>query len=241
MNKLELLELTSKLISETGMSMSNLIAESRLLERYINSQNNTAPLTVPSFKDFCSDLKAQNPIHGIIQLEYRYFYDDIYSKIKNDREVIIENDRQVGISTFWAVLSLYKLIFNSNHKILYISKIKNGFMDKLKFILESSPYFDKVGIKQYNSNMIEFDNGSQIFIKSSQESFLRGMTINELIIDDADFINYNTYLQIIESYTPTIFPLGGKLLMSSFYSGNEESLFYKRFKGNESSVKIDRV
>ena len=239
MNKLELLELTSKLIAESGMSISELLANTRLLEKYLNTKNNTAPLKTPKFEQFCSELKVQNPITGTVELEYRYFYDNVFDKIETNKEVVINADRQMGMSTFWAVISLYKLIFEPNHTILYLTPSKNDFLNTFRFIFESSPYLGKIGIKHYNSNMIEFDNDSKIFIRQSSEPLMRGLTMNELIIDDADYINYNIFKQIMEAYFPTL-ATGGKFLMSSYYSGNEESLFLKRFDSSNAGIKIGR-
>lgn len=239
MNKLELLELTSKLITESGMTISDLLYNAKLLEKYLNTTNNTAPLKTPKFEQFCSELKVQNPITGTVELEYRYFYDNVFDKIETNKEVIIDNDRQIGMTTFWAVISLYKLIFEPNHTILYLTPSKNEFLNIFKHIFESSPYLGKIGIKNYNSNMIEFDNGSKIFIRQSSEPLMRGLSMYDLIIDDADYINYNTFKEIMVAYFPTL-STGGKLMMSSYYSGNEESLFLKRFDSCNAGIKIGR-
>lgn len=237
MSKRDLLEFTSKLIAESGMSISELIANAKSLEKYLSSRSNTIPIQIPSFEDFCSKIIIPNPINDKTSLIYKPYYSKLYTLASNNHDVVVCNERQCGISTFWLVYALYEAIFNQGKKITILSKIPK-YMDTLNFIYQNS-ISDIIGIFKYNSNMIEFDNGSIINVKYPTEHSLRGVESDIIIIDDADYISYSEFSKII-SCIPLCPPNDRKVLISSYYSGNQDSLFIKKYTTGNASISITR-
>lgn len=237
MSKRDLLEFTSKLIAESGMSIPELIANAKSLEKYLNSRSNTVPIQIPSFEDFCSKIIIPDPITGKTPMVYRPYYSKLYALASNNHDVVVCNERQCGISTFWLVYSLYEAIVNQGKKIIILTKSKS-YMDTLNFIFYNSMN-DTIGKYKYNSNMIEFDNGSVITVQPPAGYSLRGATADVIIIDDADFISYSDFSKLISSI-PLCPPNDRKVLISSHYSGNQDSLFIKKYTNCNASISITR-
>lgn len=243
MENLDLLKQTAELISQSGMNIEELIKNSKVLESFLQDKENMSPIITSiinnDFVDFCSHLTTMNPAIGYVKIEERDYYSLLHNLISSgERRIFVKNDRQVGITTFWAAYSLFLSMKNRNTTTVYFDTRLGHFSEVIKNMIVRD-LSGMIGIKRFDTDRIEFDNGSRIIMRAGSHGSTRGLTAHNIIIDNADYLKYDALKEILISSAPSL-ATSGHLLVSSHYSGKVDSVFYDYYSKCDTTLEIKR-
>lgn len=154
----------------------------------------------------------------------------LYNFVDNKNTIVLA-PRQSFKTTTSLIYALWYAMFNSDKTVALLYHNKN--MSKialleLKTAYEDLPDFMKPGVNKYNSNCIEFDNGSQIISCGVTEDALRGQGISVIILDEFAYVNNKNAEKFFNSHFPII-QYSGKCIISSTPS-NTKHLFKTLWK-----------
>ena len=131
--------------------------------------------------------------------------------------------RQFGKSFILKQLLLYYAINEPNSKILFVSMThqqSNKVFNEILKAIEKSPLIKQKNAKE---NSLILMNGSEIYIRSYQRcDFIRGISANTLIVDEASFIKAEDFQSILR---PTLSTIGRRGLLFSTPKG--KNFFYE--------------
>ena len=110
-------------------------------------------------------------------------------------------------TTSYAVDILHDVIFNEDYRV-GITSYKNAnvidFMDRIRYTLESLPFFLKPAVSIYNTFSIKFDNGSSIRAQVTAGNTFRGFTLERIICDELAFVKPAIADAFIASLLPSL-------------------------------------
>ncbi len=140
---------------------------------------------------------------------------NIYEDLENMYDVSINSENHTfytnGIlshnSTIYTVFALHTALFNSDRRILICAnkeKTAKEFLERIKLAYEYLPGFLKLGVTNWGSTQISFENDSKITISATSPSSARGSSCDILILDEAAFIPNNLMTEFVDSVFPTI-------------------------------------
>jgi hypothetical protein len=156
---------------------------------------------------FSSKLKILTATEGIIPLEIRPFQQDLLSAFVSHNRVIINASRQIGKSTVTGIYVIHYAMFN-DHKNIWIlankGKTAKSILRKLKIMYESLPIWLQVGIVNWTSEMVEFENGTVINVGTTTSESARSETISLLILDEFGRILPHIEDDFVTSVFPTV-------------------------------------
>ena len=140
---------------------------------------------------------------------------------------VVNASRQSGKTLIAANISVYWALQESKQTIMIVSpvdsQVKKIYKQILNAIVQSG--LIKSSKIQSGDSEIVFQNGSKILFRSAQSTnSLRGNTVNYLIIDEASFVDEETFTTIL---SPTLAVAGKKILFCSTPKG--KNYFYKLF------------
>lgn len=144
------------------------------------------PFTFIKYLRFNSTL---SPILGEIEL-YDY-QKDFINNVEFYKLVVVAKARQMGLTMLGAVLALHYATTYADKTFLYLTVNNDGasnFIDKVKVLYASMPFFMKPGIVSWNAKSIEFDNGCRIVAKGAAPDAPVGGQPNFVFMDEAGFI-----------------------------------------------------
>lgn len=143
-------------------------------------------------RNFC---KVKHQMAGIIPFNLFSYQATALDTFMDHRFVIFRKTRQAGISKVAGVFALWFAMFNSNKKILIVSRsdqtAKDFLSDNVHFVFKQLPAWMKAiwnPIKD-NEHEIVFPNGSVIKSLTSHPDVLRSHSSSLNIIDEAAFID----------------------------------------------------
>jgi hypothetical protein len=171
----------------------------------------------------------------VIQL--REFQMRLLDHYVSNKHVIVMSGRQSGKTTCSCIYLLWMALFNEHCPIAVLAnKQKNAIeiIDDIKKAYEGVPSFMKPGTLQYNSTMVEFENGSKIFGAATSENALRGFSAKILFCDEFAFVPKN----IADKFWKSNFPIignSGKIILVSTPNG-ASGLYYDIW---QSANKVD--
>lgn len=155
----------------------------------------------------------------VIQL--REFQQRLLDHFVSNKHVIVMSGRQSGKTTCSCIYLLWMALFNEHCPIAVLAnKQKNAIeiIDDIKKAYEGVPSFMKPGTLQYNSTMVEFENGSKVFGAATSENALRGFSAKILFCDEFAFVPKN----IADKFWKSNFPIignSGKIILVSTPNG----------------------
>ncbi len=208
--------------------MENQIQVKELIKQeYSNCIQNVSHFT----KKYCW---IQHPQRGRILFNLYPFQEKVNTLYQSDQNkyLIINKCRQLGISTLIASYSLWLMLFHKDKNILIIAtkqETAKNMVGKVQFMYENLPSWLKIKAVENNKLSLKLANGSQIKAVSAAGDSGRSEAVSLLVIDEAAFIDE----------IDTIFPsaqqtlaTGGKCIVVStpFGVGN---WFYNTFTGGE--------
>lgn len=173
------------------------------------------------------DKCAQDPIYFINKYTYFYkysplladfklypFQEGIINSIEGSDRVLINNCRQMGVSTILMGYALWKLNFTYDYRILHLNiSIIQGVqnLNKLKDSYDRLPEFLKIKSVEDNKKCLKLVNGSVIRVGSTVSSTC-GVMSDLLLFDNAAFVSsrdgmYGAAIQTLRT--------GGKAIIAS--------------------------
>ena len=133
-------------------------------------------------------VRIAHPTKGTIPFKTFKYQDECIDAFQENRKVIVNKSRQLGLSTITAAYSLWMAIFFRNREIVSIAtKLETAklFLKKVKGMYESLPEWLVITeIESFTKTEISFKNGSRIQAVPTSDSAARGASLSLLVIDE---------------------------------------------------------
>jgi hypothetical protein len=132
--------------------------------------------------------------------------------------------RQTGKTTTAAGYLLWYAMFVPDSTILIAAHKYTGaqeIMTRIRYAYELCPDHIRCGVRSYNKQSIDFDNGSRIVAQTTTETTGRGMSLSLLYADEFAFVPPNVASEFWTSISPTL-ATGGKAIITSTPNSDED-------------------
>jgi len=148
--------------------------------------------------------KILHPKYGIITPKLYPKQKELINLIINEPFIIVLKSRQVGVSTIYALIFAWMLIFIPNYRIGVISRDKfeaGIFAERVERAILSVPQEFWIDFKENNKLSKTLANGSEIIISAPVKHALRGETLNYVFLDEVLAMNFIDYIYSSVFYT----------------------------------------
>jgi hypothetical protein len=171
----------------------------------------------PSYfiENYCS---IQSALPGSTAFTLRQYQKTWLESIRSEKRLLIRAGRQTGLTYTLAASVLHKALFFPDQCIMICTgnyRAAIDFLDRIRFMYDDLPEHIRHGITQNNKGTISFDNGSRIIGRVASEQAGRGLTLNTIIIDNAENISWSALEGLITSITPCIEVCNGQMIVAS--------------------------
>ena len=163
---------------------------------------------------------------GTIAMEPYYFQTEMAKEIMDYRKVVLDKTRQSGLSTVFALYSLWRTHFFPAEMIDVVSvkqKKAQQFVKKINSTMNNFPEWMKSPIKYQNQQEITYEIGnstSSILSESQSDNAGRGDSLSVLVLDEVAFYQSERMARnIIASAQPTLNKTGGQIILISTPNG----------------------
>jgi len=132
--------------------------------------------------------------------------------------------RQTGKTTTASGYLLWFAMFIPDSTVLVAAHKFAGaqeIMARIRYAYELCPDHVRCGVKSYNKQSIEFDNGSRIIAQTTTETTGRGLSLSLLYADEFAFVEPNIAVEFWTSISPTL-ATGGKAIITSTPNSDED-------------------
>ena len=174
-------------------------------------------------------LKIEDKKIGVIPFKLLPHQKDTFKLYENNEHFITNKYRQSGITSFTSAYYAWKICFNQNIKLGVVgNNLEHARIELLKRIsdfIQNLPDFLRVETIIDSQKFKTYANGSEIIAKAGQGNSLRGIQINNLIIDE--FAHFEHDEEFWES-SKSVFSMGGNVRIISTPSGCN-NVFFKIF------------
>lgn len=172
---------------------------------------------------FTKYVKILNLDRGEVYFDPRWYQEELYNLIIDERFVVVLAPRQSGKTTSAVVAILYLLMFNDKYKIsIQANKgsVAKDILKKVKEAYEHLPYWLKAGVVTWAKESIEFDNGSIMTSGTTTEDAGRSGANNLLVLEEFAFVDSHIAKEFYTAVYPTITSgKTSKILMISTANG----------------------
>jgi hypothetical protein len=180
----------------------------------------------------------QHPTKGKLQYEPFDYQKRLIDSYHQHRFNVNLLPRQTGKTTTAAGYLLWYAMFIPDATILVAAHKFTGaqeIMSRIRYAYELCPDHIRCGVKSYNKQSIEFDNGSRIIAQTTTETTGRGLSLSLLYADEFAFVEPNIATEFWTSISPTL-ATGGKAIITSTPNSDEDQ-FARIWK--EANFKFD--
>ena len=166
----------------------------------------------------------QHPVKGklkYVPFEYQIRLIDSYHGNRFNVNLL---PRQTGKTTTAAGYLLWFAMFIPDSTVLVAAHKFTGaqeIMARIRYAYELCPDHIRCGVKSYNKQSIEFDNGSRIIAQTTTETTGRGLSLSLLYADEFAFVEPNIAVEFWTSISPTL-ATGGKAIITSTPNSDED-------------------
>lgn len=168
---------------------------------------------------------------GIIPFKPDEYQKELFKGQRQQKYLIVNKSRQLGVSTTTVFFSLWFSIFSSGKRTLIVANRRESaeeFITKFKTAYELLPEWLKPACTLYSKNVVEFDTKSVVRAMTSNPQAARAFSATLFVLDEAAFINDAD--AVVTAILPTISASDGKLFALSTPNGNsDKNWFYKTF------------
>lgn len=136
--------------------------------------------------------------------------------------------RQTGKTTTAAGYLLWYAMFVPDSTILIAAHKYTGaqeIMQRIRYAYELCADHIRCGVKSYNKQSIDFDNGSRIIAQTTTETTGRGLSLSLLYADEFAFVAPNIASEFWTSISPTL-ATGGKAIITSTPNSDEDQFAF---------------
>lgn len=185
-------------------------------------------------KNYC---KITHPDKGLISFKTWDFQEQLLDDYVNNRKIIINKSRQLGISTLTAAYCAWLMLFHREKNIMIIAtkfEVAGNLVKKVKNIFKNLPsFFNQLAtITTDNRTSFILSNGSQIKASPTNIDAGRSEALSLLVVDEAAHVeNFN---EIWTALAPTM-ALGGRCIALSSPNG-VGNWFHKTFINAEKNL-----
>lgn len=145
--------------------------------------------------------------HGMVLFKTWAFQDKMLKNMDKHRFFISKCPRQVGKSIVTAAFILHYIIFNKSKNVGILANkasTSSEILDRVKKGFRYLPDFLQQGVRIWNKNSIELENGSKVSSHATSSSSVRGQSFSMLFIDEVAFIPRHEWEEFWKSTYPTI-------------------------------------
>jgi len=162
-------------------------------------------------------VKVPHPMKGLLKFELYPFQKDCLRAFQNNRYVIVNKSRQLGLSTSAAAYALWLAIFQREKNILVIATkldVAKNFIKKVKTMLTHlPPWLVMPTLVEDNTTTITFSNGSKIKAIPTSADAGRSESLSLLLVDEAAHVEGINDLWL--GLQPSLSTGGSVILISS--------------------------
>jgi hypothetical protein len=166
----------------------------------------------------------QHPTKGKLQYEPFEYQRRLIDSYHQNRFNVNLLPRQTGKTTTAAGYLLWYAMFIPDATVLVAAHKFTGaqeIMSRIRYAYELCPNHIRCGVKSYNKQSIEFDNGSRIIAQTTTETTGRGLSLSLLYADEFAFVEPNIAVEFWTSISPTL-ATGGKAIITSTPNSDED-------------------
>jgi hypothetical protein len=166
----------------------------------------------------------QHPTKGKLQYEPFDYQKRLIDSYHQHRFNVNLLPRQTGKTTTAAGYLLWYAMFIPDSTVLVAAHKYTGaqeIMARIRYAYELCPDHIRCGVKSYNKQSLEFDNGSRIVAQTTTETTGRGMSLSLLYADEFAFVEPNIATEFWTSISPTL-ATGGKAILTSTPNSDED-------------------
>ena len=166
----------------------------------------------------------QHPTKGKLQYEPFDYQRRLIDSYHQNRFNVNLLPRQTGKTTTAAGYLLWYAMFIPDATVLVAAHKFTGaqeIMSRIRYAYELCPDHIRCGVKSYNKQSIEFDNGSRIIAQTTTETTGRGLSLSLLYADEFAFVEPNIAVEFWTSISPTL-ATGGKAIITSTPNSDED-------------------
>jgi hypothetical protein len=166
----------------------------------------------------------QHPTKGKLQYEPFEYQRRLIDSYHGNRFNVNLLPRQTGKTTTAAGYLLWYAMFIPDATVLVAAHKFTGaqeIMSRIRYAYELCPNHIRCGVKSYNKQSIEFDNGSRIIAQTTTETTGRGLSLSLLYADEFAFVEPNIAVEFWTSISPTL-ATGGKAIITSTPNSDED-------------------
>jgi hypothetical protein len=166
----------------------------------------------------------QHPTKGKLQYEPFEYQRRLIDSYHGNRFNVNLLPRQTGKTTTAAGYLLWYAMFIPDATVLVAAHKFTGaqeIMSRIRYAYELCPDHIRCGVKSYNKQSIEFDNGSRIIAQTTTETTGRGLSLSLLYADEFAFVEPNIAVEFWTSISPTL-ATGGKAIITSTPNSDED-------------------
>ena len=145
--------------------------------------------------------------HGMVLFNTWAFQEKMLYNMDKHRFFISKCPRQVGKSIVTAAFILHYIIFNKTKNVGILANkasTSSEIMDRVKKGFRYLPDFLQQGVRIWNKNSIELENGSKVSAHATSSSSVRGQSFSMLFIDEVAFIPRTEWDEFWKSTYPTV-------------------------------------
>jgi hypothetical protein len=166
----------------------------------------------------------QHPTKGKLKYEPFEYQRRLIDSYHQNRFNVNLLPRQTGKTTTAAGYLLWYAMFIPDATVLVAAHKFTGaqeIMSRIRYAYELCPNHIRCGVKSYNKQSIEFDNGSRIIAQTTTETTGRGLSLSLLYADEFAFVEPNIAVEFWTSISPTL-ATGGKAIITSTPNSDED-------------------
>ena len=166
----------------------------------------------------------QHPTKGKLKYEPFEYQRRLIDSYHGNRFNVNLLPRQTGKTTTAAGYLLWYAMFVPDATVLVAAHKFTGaqeIMSRIRYAYELCANHIRCGVKSYNKQSIEFDNGSRIIAQTTTETTGRGLSLSLLYADEFAFVEPNIAVEFWTSISPTL-ATGGKAIITSTPNSDED-------------------
>lgn len=190
---------------------------------------------------------ANDPIHfakkyikvvsldkGVVPFDPYDYQEKIIDVVSKNRYVICKLPRQSGKTTTVGPGHLLReALFKQNMNIAILANKQTAareVLNRIKMAYEYLPLWMQQGVKEWNKNSIELENGSKIIAAATSSSAIRGGSFNIILLDEFAHVPTSVSEEFFSSVYPTV-SAGKTTQVIIISTPNGLNMFYQFWKG----------
>lgn len=226
-------------------SVDKLIEQSKQIEDYINAKREFTTDDIDQFviasksvEHFAALVDIQCPTNGVIKIIPNTHQQLMFKLIASESIMLFDMPRQKGTTTGLLIYALHRAIFHEYRTIVIVANKYDQAKEFTRRLREMLISIDNrwFNIIKNNVTELEFENGSRIIVLTPNRIHsTKGLTLTDVIVDQAGFISNADTDEILNSLWPVIYASkSSKMIFAASGMGeHSESKFLENLYKNQ--------